>query len=157
MGNEKKRKLEGQEISIEDLEVDQMVDKLVEFYLALIMESGINQQSIKMLLKRIVVEASEAFFVAKNEVVAADGFTVIYDELEVGVGRRVYYLHTHAKDEATALDDFRRQFFPGSKPGFWDWLQPAVTVHVGVFLPGYIKVFPSQPKALMLQWPDKPY
>jgi hypothetical protein len=157
MGNEKKRKLEGQEISIEDLEVDQMVDKLVEFYLALIMESGVNQQSIKMLLKRIVVEASEAFFVVKNEVVAADGFTVIYDELEVGVGRHVYYLRTQAKDEAAALDDFRRQFFSGSKRGFWDWLQPAVTVHVGVFLPGYVKVFPSLPKALMLQWPDKPY
>jgi hypothetical protein len=157
MKNEKKCKTESHEIPKEDPEIDLILENLVQLYLEFIEENGVNQQSIRMLLKRIVVEASEAFFVAKNEVVAADGFTVIYDELEVGVGRRVYYLRTQAKDEASALNDFRQQFFSGRKPGFWDWLQPAVTVHVGVFLPEYVRGFPSLPKALMLQWPDTPY
>jgi hypothetical protein len=157
MGNEEKRKLEGQEISIEDPEIDQMVDKLVEFYFASIMESGINQLSIKLLFQRIVVEASAAFFVASNEVVVADGFTVIYDELEVGVGRHVYYLRSQAEDEATALAEFRDQFFSDANDEQWAWLRPVMRVHAGRFLPEYVKVFSSQPKALVIHWPDTPY
>jgi hypothetical protein len=82
---------------------------------------------------------------------------VIYDELEVGVGRHVYYLRSKAEDEATVLAEFRDQFFSDANAEQWAWLRPAIRVHAGLFLPEYVRVFSSQPKALMIHWPDTPY
>jgi hypothetical protein len=77
--------------------------------------------------------------------------------VEAGVGWYVYCLRIAAKDEVLAVEEFRRQFLENCKPRQWVWLLPTITVQIGFFVPEFVKVFATQPKVVVLHWPDSPY
>lgn len=120
-------------------------------------ENRVDHFATKLLLEQLTSEPFYRAHSAQRTSSSSGGFTVIYDEVEVGVGWHVYYLRSTAKDEVLALEEFRRQFFENCKPRQWVWLLPAITVHIGVFVPEYIKVFAAPPKVVVLHWPDTPY
>jgi hypothetical protein len=117
-------------------------------------EHRIDHFATKLLLEQLT---SEPFYRASSgqpKTGSTSGFTVIYDEVEAGVGWYVYCLRSAAKDEVLAVEEFRRQFLEHCKPRQWVWLLPAITVEIGFFVPENIKVFETQPKVVVLHWPD---
>ena len=65
------------------------------------------------------------------------GYTVIFDEVEVGIGRHAYFLRSRAEDEGAALVEFRRRFFGYDDPVLWDWALRGLTIYAGTYLPFY--------------------
>jgi hypothetical protein len=157
MNHEKLRKIVDQIGPKQNPEIDRDLEELVQWYLNWAEENGMNPEEINGLVQKIFADFRTVFQMTYEQRGAIEGFTVIYDDLEIGVGRQVFYLRSQAQDEASALAEFRDQFFSDANEEQWAWLLPSMRVHVGVFLPEYVKVFSSQPKALMLHWPDTPY
>jgi hypothetical protein len=157
MKRKKKLKSEQQKTPQEQPQTGQVPDQLLREFLDWASERHLDHLAAKVLLNQLNPEQFDRAYSGPPPTESPSGFTVIYDEIDVGVGRHVYYLRSLARDEVTALAEFRRQFFTGSNPERWAWLLPVIRVHVGIFLPEYVKVFTSPPKVLVLHWPDIPY
>jgi hypothetical protein len=109
----------------------------------------------KVVLQRLNLEQLQRDRPHLTASIQQSGYTVIFDELEVGIGRHVYFLRSRAEDEAGALFEFRRRFF-GDDPVFWKWALGGVTIYVGSYLPVYVQGFSTPPTVMEIHWPDTP-
>lgn len=120
-------------------------------------EHASDHFATKLLFEQLTSEPFNLASLGQAKTRSSGGFTVIYDEVEAGVGWYVYCLRRAANDEVLVEEEFRRQFLEHCKPRQWVWLLPAITVEIGFFVPEDIKVFATPPKVVVLHWPDSPY
>ena len=153
----KKRKSKKTEAPREQRRNDRVYHGFLQSFIEWVVENQVDTPTVKLLLQEFTSGDLATTDIPPAQTVDPNGFTVIYEDTEIGVGLRVGYLRTQAKDEAAALAEFRRLLFRGTEALEWAWILCAVTVHEGVVMPEYVKVFPSLPKMLIISWPDTPY
>ena len=153
----KKRTSKKIEVPREQRRNDRVYHGFLQSFIEWVVENQVDTPTVKLLLREFTSGVLATSDNLSAQAVVAKTFTVIYEETEVGVGMRVGYLRTYAKDQAAALAEFRRQLFKGFKASEWAWMLPAIKVHEGVVLPEYVKGFSSPPKMLIISWPDTPY
>ena len=153
----KKLKSKKTEVPQEYPRNDRAYHRFLQSFIDWVVENQVDTRTVKLLLREFTSGVLSTSDNLSTQPVVAKTFTVIYEETEVGVGMRVGYLRTYAKDQTAALAEFRRQLFKGCKASEWAWVLPAIKVHEGVVLPEYVKGFSSPPKVLTISWPDTPY